>query len=128
MHATSKGSSGRSAHEPDRWETITEYEVRRGHQENIQPEKLKAHMQQIFGNVEEKEGKFQSTYGALKPLVVWPCGKNAICVETKMDPGVTDDVAQSTVKAYNTFLETATGFNSKERSKRLQKKAKEGKL
>jgi hypothetical protein len=31
-------------------------------------------------------------------------------------------------RKYNEFMEKATGFNAKERSKRLQKKAKEGKL
>lgn len=107
---------------------MQEYEVRRGHQENIEPEKLKAHMTQAFGNVQERDGKFVSSFGALKELVAWPCKKNALCIDTKMDTSVANDVAQSTIKAYNGFLEAATGFSSKERGKRVQKKAKEGKL
>jgi hypothetical protein len=45
-----------------------------------------------------------------------------------MDPTVPDDVAGSTIKAFNTFLERVTGYTAKERGKRAQKKAKEGKL
>jgi len=107
---------------------MQEYEVRRGHQENIEPAKLKAHMQEIFGNVVEKDGKLVSSFGALKEIAAWPGKKNIIIVDTKMDPTVANDVAHQTIKAYNTFLETATGFTAKERGKRAQKKAKEGKL
>jgi len=108
--------------------TMQEYEVRRGHQDNIEPEKLKAHMTDAFGNVSEKDGKLASSFGAIKEIVAWPCKKNVLCVDTKMDTSVTNEVAQETVQAYNKFLEAATGFTSKERSKRLQKKAKDGKL
>ncbi len=107
---------------------MQEYEVRRGHQDNIQPDQLKAHMQQVFGAVEEREGKFVSSFGALKEIVAWPSSKNVLSVETTMDKGVTDEVAQNTIKAYNTFLEAATGYTAKERGKRAQKKAKDGKL
>lgn len=105
-----------------------EYEVRRGHQENIEPEKLRAHMKEAFGNVEERDGKLVSSSGALKEIVAWQCKKNVLCIDTKMDATVGNDVARDTIKAYNTFLERATGLTSKERGKRMQKKAKEGKL
>ncbi len=107
---------------------MQEYEVRRGHQENVEPTKLKAHMQKIFGNVQERDGKLLSSFGALKEISAWSSKKNALAVETKMDPSVADDIAQQTIKAYNTFLERATGFTAKERGKRAQKKAKDGKL
>ncbi len=107
---------------------MQEYEVRRGHQEHIQPDKLRVHMQEIFGSVQERDGKLVSSYGALKEITAWPSGKNVLSVETEMDKGVTDQVAQNTIRAYNTFLEAATGYTAKERGKRAQKKAKEGKL
>ena len=107
---------------------MQEYEGRRGHQENAQPEKLRAIMQEIFGNVQEKDGKLVSSFGAIKEIRAWPGKKNALVVDTEMDPSVANDVAQATIKAYNTFLERATGVTSKERGKRVQKKAKEGKL
>ncbi|HPD08781.1 MAG TPA: DUF5611 family protein [Methanomassiliicoccales archaeon] len=37
-------------------------------------------------------------------------------------------MAADTIKRWNDFLERATGFTSKERRNRLQKKAKDGKL
>jgi len=107
---------------------MQEYEVRKGHQENLQPEKLKQHMRDVFGAVEERNGKLVSSFGALSEVTVWPSGKNAISVDTVMDRGTTDEVAQSTIKAYNTFLERITGYTAKERGKRAQKKAKDGKL
>jgi hypothetical protein len=106
---------------------MQEYEVRRGQAENVAPDKLKATMQDVFGNVEEKDGKLVTNFGALKPLSAWACKKN-LCVETKMDPTVPDDLAASTIKAYNTFLERVTGYTAKERGKRAQKKVKAGKL
>jgi len=41
---------------------------------------------------------------------------------------VSHEYVQNTIKAYNTFLEKVTGYTAKERGKRAQKKAKEGKL
>jgi hypothetical protein len=105
---------------------MQEYEIRKGLQENLHPEKLKTLMREIFGNVLEKDGKFVSSFGALKEINAWPSKKN-LAVEMKTDPSVGDDVAQNTIKAYNTFLEKATGYTAKERGKRAQKKAKEGK-
>ncbi len=94
----------------DSRESVQEYEVRRGHQDNIEKTKLKAHMQEIFGNAEEKEGKLVSSFGALKEISAWPGDKkNTLMVDTKMDQTVANDVAQQTIKAYNTFLERATG-------------------
>lgn len=81
----------------------------------------------IFGSVEEKEGKLFVSHGALKELWAWPGEKGkSLCVDTKMDPTVDNDTAQKTIKAYNTFLETVTGYNAKERGKRAQKAAKAG--
>lgn len=106
---------------------MQEYELKRGFQENLNPEKLRAVLGEVFGSVQERDGKLISSFGALKELRVWP-GKKTLCVETVMDPSVGDDVAQRTIKAYNTFLERVTGMTAKERSRRLQKKAREGKL
>jgi hypothetical protein len=107
---------------------MQEYEVRKGHQDNIEPAKLRVHMQEIFGNVQEKDGKLVSSFGALKEIAAWSGKKNVLMINTTMDPTVGDDIAQQTIKAYNTFLERATGYTAKERGKRAQKKAKDGKL
>ena len=105
---------------------MSDYEVRRGHQENIAPEKLRTHMEDVFGNVDQSGDRYVSSFGALKEIRAWQGGKNVLCIETEMDPSVDDETAQKTIKAYNVFLERTTGFTAKERSKRAQKKAKKG--
>ncbi|MBM4250042.1 MAG: hypothetical protein FJ149_11585 [Euryarchaeota archaeon] len=107
---------------------MQDYEIRRGHQKELDGGKLKQMMQEAFGNVAEEGACLVSRYGALARLTVGWDGKNTLKVGTQMDPKVAPDVAQSTIKKYYEFLERATGFSSKERGKRLQKKAKEGKL
>ena len=107
---------------------MQDYDIRRGHQKELEGGKLKALMQQIFGNASEEGGFLVAKFGALDKLTVGWDGGAVLKVETLMRKGASTDDAASTVKAYNIFLERATGFTSKERSKRLQKKAKEGKL
>lgn len=106
-----------------------EYEVRRGQHDNVKVDNLKESMKGIFGDVQDRDGKLFVSYGGLKELWAWPGEKKkSLCVETKMDPTVDNDTAQRTIKAYNTFLEQVTGYNAKERGKRAQKAAKQGKL
>lgn len=62
------------------------------------------------------------TYGAIARLKTWP-EKKGLAVEITMDPKVTPEVAGETVRRYNRFLESATGFSAKERAKRLRKSA-----
>lgn len=108
---------------------MQEYEVKRGQYENVKPDVLRQTMRGVFGNAEDREGKLFASYGALKELWAWPGGSGkSLCVETKMDPSVDDETARKTIRAYNSFLESATGLTAKERGKRAQKKAKEGKL
>ncbi len=76
----------------------------------------------------EDDGWHLVEYGALKPLKVKMYSKTELEVITITDPDVADNVASESIRRYNKFLEAATGFNSKQRSKRLQKKAKEGKM
>jgi len=107
---------------------MQDYDIKRGHQKTLEGGGLKAMMKEIFGNVKEEGGMLISNYGALDRLTVGWDGKNALKVETVMNPKVDTALAGDTIKAYNKFLEAATGMSSKERGKRLQKKAKEGTL
>ncbi len=106
---------------------MQQYDIKRGLQDNLQKDKLKGTLQDIFGMAEEKDGKLVSSFGALKELKVWGEGKK-LFVETTMDPSVSNDVAAQTIKAYNTFLERVTGLTAKERGKKAQKAAKDGKV
>ncbi len=104
------------------------YEIRRGHQRELEGGGLKEILREAFGGVSEAGGALVARYGALAKLTVRWDGKSALNVETQMRTDVPQDVAASTIKAYNLFLERATGFSAKERAKRLQKRAREGRL
>ncbi len=105
-------------------------DIKRGHFKNVEGDGLKNLLEEHFGTevAEDDEGWLRVEFGALKPLAVRIVSKSELIVETTSNPGATSEEASETIRRYNRFLEAATGFNSKQRSKRLQKKAKEGKL
>jgi len=108
---------------------MQDYEIKKGHYANIEGGKLGAIINEIFGNVKVLDkDSFESTFGAIAKLTVVLKDKKTIGVETIMDTKVDANMASETIKRYNVFLEKATGMTSKERAKRMQKKAKEGKL
>lgn len=98
------------------------YDIKRGHFANIEGDKLDDLMKELFGNVKRDGEKRISKFGALDPITVWPDGKKLLCVDTKMNPKVDNDVATETIAKYNEFLLRATGFTTKERKKRANKK------
>ncbi|UCD91739.1 MAG: DUF5611 family protein [Methanobacteriota archaeon] len=101
------------------------FDIKKGHFKTIEGDKLKELMEDFFGEAEEIDGKLQTSFGALQRLAVWTDGK-VLFVDTEMQQGVDDTTALKTIRAYNTFMERATGFTSKQRRDRLQKKAKKG--
>jgi len=103
------------------------YELRRGHGKNLEGDKLRAIVTEAFGSASVEDGKVVTSYGAIEKLVTWTDGKS-LFVDMTMKAGVPDDVATETINRNNRFLEKATGYNARERSRRLQQKAKEGKL
>lgn len=105
-----------------------EYELRKGHYSRIEGEGMKDLMGMAFGNVKVEGDKLVSCYGAIARVEVKVLSKMAVDIVSVTDKTAPPDVQADTVKHWNLFLEQATGFTSKERSKRLQKKAKEGKL
>ena len=100
--------------------TMNEYDIKRGHFEKIEGDKLKMLMKDIFESVDQKDGKLSTSYGAIEKLVAWPEGKQKLWVETKMNTDVDDKIATETIRKYNLFLEKATGFTAKERRKRAK--------
>lgn len=101
---------------------MNEYDIKKGQYENIEGEKLETMMIDFFGNVKKDGEKLYSSFGALENITVWLDGKKKFYVETKMNTKVDDKTATETIRAYNQFLEKATGFTSKERKKRANKK------
>ena len=106
---------------------MQKYDVKKGLESNIEIARLKQLVAEAFGGSAEDQEKVTASFGALSKLTAWPEGKS-LCVEAQMKTDVPNDVAAETIRRYNAFLEKATGFNSKERKKRLEAKAKKGKL
>lgn len=109
---------------------MTVQDIKRGHYKKIEGNGLKQLIREHFGEEanEGGDGDLEVRYGALQPLRLRVLSKAELLVETHSDLDVPSEVAADTIRRFNRFLEAATGFNSKQRSKRLQKKAKEGKL
>jgi hypothetical protein len=105
-------------------------DIRKGHFKDIEGDGLKRKLEEAFGPgaTSDADGHLVVSYGALRSIRVKALSKTELLVETESDPAVSPEVAADTIRRYNAFLESATGFNSKERSKRLQKKAKDGSL
>ena len=104
------------------------FDIKRGHYKNLEDAGLKKIMVEVFGEAEKEEDRYRANYGAMRPITAWLKSKKELCVDIVTDKDVDDDTAMKTIKAKNEFLIRATGFSAKERSKRLQKKAKEGKI
>ncbi|OGS63556.1 MAG: hypothetical protein A3K59_06435 [Euryarchaeota archaeon RBG_19FT_COMBO_69_17] len=103
------------------------YELRRGWARNVEGDKLRAIAADTFGSANVEDGKVVVSFGAIDRLTAWTDGKS-LFVDIAMKAGVPDGIATDTITRNNRFLETATGYNAKERSKRLQARAKEGKF
>jgi len=105
-----------------------DYDVKKGHGKEIEGDGLRKIAEEVFGSAKTEGDMVVTKYGALTHLDAKVKDKTTITVNTTTDPKASVEVAADTIKQYNVFLEKTTGFTSKERRTRLQKKAKEGKL
>ena len=107
---------------------MTYYDVKNGHISNVEGAKLGALAKEIFGSAKtQQDGTVVFSFGAIEAGRAKVKSSNELEAETKMKI-VDDPLALDTIRRWNNFLERATGFNSKERKTRLNKKAKDGKL
>lgn len=97
------------------------FDIKRGNHSKIEGDGLKQLMISIFGNCEVHEGWLLSRYGAMQPIRARLASKKELEVEI-ITARIPEDQVLDTMKKRNTFLEEATGFNSKERLKRLKQK------
>ena len=95
------------------------YSIKRGHYKNVEGVRLKDVMETVFGPAQDEGGKFVCSYGALTRIVAW-ADKVALHVDTQANPNVDNETAVRTRQAWNAFLERATGFDAKQRSKRVK--------
>jgi len=107
---------------------MTVQDIKRGHWKVVDGEGLEGLMEEHFETsvAVDDDGWHMVEYGGLKPLKVKMLSKSELEVITVSNPEVPDEVARESIRRYNRFLEAATGFNTKQRSKRLQQKAKKG--
>jgi hypothetical protein len=105
-----------------------EFDIKKGHYANLEGDGLKSLMTTVLGNAKEENGALVASFGATVRFEVKVLNKNTLSVVTESDKTASTEAMMESNRKYNEFMEKATGFNAKERSKRLQKKAKEGKL
>ena len=106
---------------------MEEMDIKRGLGSKIEGKKLGDLMKDVFGNVESDQGWFVSSYGAMQPIRTKLVSKTVLAMEINT-VSVPDEEVLDTMRKRNEFLERATGFNSKQRLKRLKDKAKKGSL
>ncbi len=103
------------------------YELRRGHAKNVEGDNLRRIAEEAFGAATAEGEKVVVSFGAIEKMTTWTDGKQ-LYVDMAMKTGVPDEQASETIARNNRFLEAATGYSAKDRSKRAQKAAKDGKL
>lgn len=95
------------------------YPVRRTHLKKLTATEISRLLGVHFHLRPGPEGISEAYFGAVARLTARVEGKE-LEVDVQMDPRVPEEVARETIRRYNAFLEEATGFNSKERAKRLK--------
>jgi hypothetical protein len=105
-----------------------DFDIKKGKGAALEGDGLKNLMKDIFGKVTEENGAYVTSFGATTRFEVKLVSKSILSVTSTSDKGASIEAMKESNQKYNEFMEKATGFSTKERSKRLQKKAKEGKL
>lgn len=104
------------------------FDIKRGHGASLEGDGLKNLMIESFGDVKEEDGAYVASFGATKRFQVKLISKSVLEVNSESDKDASEEAMLESNRKYNDFMLKATGYSSKERSKRMQKKAKEGKL
>lgn len=101
---------------------VQRYPVRTTHRRNLEPKVLEGIARASFDSGEQDGGAVVVRFGAILELRARREGRE-LEIDIRMDPKVDVEVAAETVRRYNRFLESTTGYSSKERAKRLRKSA-----
>ena len=104
---------------------MRDYELKQGIAKTLEGDGLRQIGVETFGEAGTQGSHVIVSFGAIEKMIAWTDGKK-LFVDTTMKPGAPDHVATETIKAFNTFLERATGYTAKERSKKAQAAAKKG--
>ncbi len=101
---------------------MRDYPIKRGHFKNIEGEQFPQLLKDYFGDFSEKDGNFEASFGTLTRISISFQGKTRLMVETEAKKeGSDEEEMMNTHRVYNSFLQKATGFNAKERMKKMKK-------
>jgi hypothetical protein len=103
---------------------VQRYPVRATHRRNLEPEALAGIVAEFLDGVERSGDTVTGRWGAIERLSARG-DKRELVIDLAMNPKVAADIARETIARYNGFLEQATGYNAKERARRLRKSAGE---
>ena len=103
---------------------MQKYPVRTSHRAKLAAPALRDVAARHFEAAELDGDAVVARWGAIERIAAKAEGKE-LGIDLRMNPKVEESVAKETIRRYNDFLEEATGFNSKERAKRLRKSAGE---
>ncbi len=81
----------------------------------LDTEKLETILKTIFGSYRKEDDKYIVSYKALSKIEI-VLKDNKLLIETESNNNKED--YEDTIKKYNQFLEQATGYTAKERSKK----------
>lgn len=98
------------------------YPVRVDHRRNLTASALAELCRGHFGEAAADEQTVTTHWGAIAELKARAAGKE-LEVEVTMNTKVEETVAAETIRRYNQFLESVTGYSAKERARRLKKAA-----
>jgi len=101
---------------------VQKYPVRAAQRKGLTVPALEEMLRSCFGEAHTEGDVAVASYGAISRIAVRPEGRE-LSVDPTTNPQVAEEVARETIRRYNQFLETATGFSAKERAKRLRKSA-----
>lgn len=110
---------------------MQEYPVKPGHAAKID---FKMIFEAAFGSYQEEDGWLKGGHGSMPKIWAKQDGKKLLIVDTETDKSIAVKMAQGdeeagqlardTHRAWNDFLEGVTGYDAKNRSKKVQEKAK----
>jgi hypothetical protein len=100
---------------------MQEYPIKRGMTKDLEM-RIVAEIKNCFGVEPEKTAKgYRIKFGALKRLdVTMGVGGKSVIIDTESEMSENDEVIIDTNKRFRKYLDTITGFSSKERIKRAK--------
>ena len=103
---------------------MNSFEIKRGHGKTLENGGLKSLMKDEFGEINEDGNLFSGSFKGITTINVEFMSITEIQVETETESGASPEDTHAAHQAYNRFMENATSFTSKERTKRAKAKAK----